>query len=129
MSETTTITLPVSRGAVLRICGEAIAGDVASARHVVEMVREAAGNDDHRFAQQWSAHRLTPTQLRILKLIDERTKRDGFSPTMQELAEELGVSKVTIFEHVAALVEKEAVTRDPHKARSLRVKTNGKAVA
>jgi repressor LexA len=38
---------------------------------------------------------------------------------MQELADQLGVSKVTVFEHVEALVKKNALERDPNKARSL----------
>jgi repressor LexA len=40
---------------------------------------------------------------------------------MQELADELGVSKVTVFEHVEALIKKGALERDANKARSLRV--------
>jgi len=38
---------------------------------------------------------------------------------MQELADELGITKVTIFEHVQALVEKKLLRRSAHKARSL----------
>ena len=40
---------------------------------------------------------------------------------MQELADELGVSKVTVFEHIEALIKKEALTRDKNKARSLAI--------
>ncbi len=40
---------------------------------------------------------------------------------MQELADELGVSKVTIFEHVEALIKKNALVREPNKARSLSI--------
>ena len=62
---------------------------------------------------------LTPKQLHILTRIrDQRTTR-GYSPTMQELADELGVSKVTVFEHVEALIKKGALLREPNKARSL----------
>jgi repressor LexA len=38
---------------------------------------------------------------------------------MQELADHLGVSKVTVFEHVEALIAKGALVRDANKARSL----------
>lgn len=62
---------------------------------------------------------LTPKQLRILKLIRDSRIRNGYSPTMQELADELGVSKVTVFEHVEALIKKGALKREPNKARSL----------
>lgn len=62
---------------------------------------------------------LTPKQLRILQLIRESRLTKGYSPTMQELADALGVSKVTVFEHVEALIKKGALNRDPNKARSL----------
>ncbi|MCG8402548.1 MAG: MarR family transcriptional regulator, partial [Firmicutes bacterium] len=62
---------------------------------------------------------LTPKQLKILTLIRESRLTRGYSPTMQELAEELGVSKVTVFEHVEALIKKGALIRDKNKARSL----------
>ncbi|MEM1211940.1 MAG: transcriptional repressor LexA [Planctomycetota bacterium] len=62
---------------------------------------------------------LTPKQKRILTLIRESRLAHGYSPTMQELGDELGVSKVTVFEHVEALIKKGCLTRDPNKARSL----------
>lgn len=64
---------------------------------------------------------LTPKQLRILQLIRDCRLRHGYSPTMQELADEIGVSKVTVFEHVEALIKKGALIREPNKARSLSI--------
>jgi len=64
---------------------------------------------------------LTPKQLKILQLIRNSRVRHGYSPTMQELADELGVSKVTVFEHVEALIKKGALAREPNKARSLSI--------
>ncbi len=64
---------------------------------------------------------LTPKQLRILQLIRDSRIRRGFSPTMQELANEIGVSKVTVFEHVEALIKKGALVREANKARSLSI--------
>ena len=64
---------------------------------------------------------LTPKQLKILQLIRDWRVRRGYSPTMQELADEIGVSKVTIFEHVEALIKKGALMREPNKARSLSI--------
>ena len=52
---------------------------------------------------------LTPRQLRILQLIRDYRIANGYSPTMQELADELGISKVTVFEHVEALIKKGAL--------------------
>ncbi len=67
---------------------------------------------------------LTPKQLRILQLIRNHRIAFGYSPTMQELADELGVSKVTVFEHVEALIKKGALKREPNKARSLSIADN-----
>ena len=64
---------------------------------------------------------LTPKQLHILKRVRDLRLTRGYSPTMQELADELGVSKVTVFEHVEALIKKGALVRQPNKARSLEI--------
>lgn len=63
--------------------------------------------------------RLTPKQLRILTLIRDFQRTHGYSPTMQELADELGVTKVTVFEHVTGLEKKGVLRRSRHRARSL----------
>ncbi len=64
---------------------------------------------------------LTPKQLHILTRVRDLRVAKGYSPTMQELADELGVSKVTVFEHVEALIKKGALLRQANKARSLEV--------
>jgi repressor LexA len=64
---------------------------------------------------------LTPKQLKILQLIRDSRVVHGYSPTMQELADQLGISKVTVFEHVEALIKKGALKREPNKARSLSI--------
>ena len=63
--------------------------------------------------------RLTPKQLRILTLIRDYQRKHGYSPTMQELADVLGVTKVTVFEHVTGLEKKGLLRRSKHRARSL----------
>lgn len=62
---------------------------------------------------------LTPKQMRIFHFVRQYRITNGLSPTLQEIADELGVSKVTVFEHVEALVDKGALRRNPNKARSL----------
>ncbi len=62
---------------------------------------------------------LTPRRLQILTVIRDFQRKHGYSPTMQELADTFGVSKVTIFEHVDALVRQGLLRRSPHKVRSL----------
>jgi len=64
---------------------------------------------------------LTPKQMAILTRIRDTRATRGYSPTMQELADEIGVSKVTIFEHVETLIKKGALLRQANKARSLQV--------
>jgi len=63
----------------------------------------------------------TPKQLRILVAIRDFRVQNGYSPTMQELADEIGVSKVTIFEHVGALERKNLILRAHNRARSLEI--------
>ena len=67
---------------------------------------------------------LTPKQLEVVDLIQRWRLENGFSPTMKELAEELKVSKVTIFERIEALIRKGALKREPNKARSLSIIEN-----
>jgi repressor LexA len=65
---------------------------------------------------------VTPRQLQILRLIRDFRDRNGYSPTMQEIGDQLGLTKVTVFEHAGALERKGLLVRGPkHKARSLRV--------
>ncbi len=65
----------------------------------------------------------TPKQLRVLTYIRDYSRAHGYAPTLQELADEFGVSKVTVFEHIVALQEKRYLKRSRHKARSLRLNT------
>jgi repressor LexA len=65
---------------------------------------------------------LTPKQLRVLTFIRDFTHARGLAPTMQELADEFGVSKVTMFEHIVVLQKKGYLRRSRHKARSLRLR-------
>lgn len=64
---------------------------------------------------------LTPRQLDVVVAIRNFRHLHGYAPTMQELADQLGTSKVTIFEHVNALEKKRVLRRDKHKARSLEI--------
>ncbi|GMV97585.1 MAG: LexA repressor [Phycisphaerae bacterium] len=63
--------------------------------------------------------RLTPKQMRILMLVRDYQRKHGYSPTMQEIADVLGITKVTVFEHVSGLEKKGLLRRLRHRARSL----------
>ncbi len=65
---------------------------------------------------------VTPRQMEILQFIRGFRDRHGYSPTMQEIADFLHVSKVTVFEHIGALERKGLLLRGArHKARSLQI--------
>ena len=62
---------------------------------------------------------LTPRQLEILTCVRDARRTLGYSPTLQEIADELGISKITVFEHVETLLKKKLLTRRSNRARSL----------
>ncbi len=62
---------------------------------------------------------VTPRQIEILTLIRDSRRSFGYSPTLQEVADELGISKITVFEHVEGLIDKGMLTRRSNRARSL----------
>ena len=62
---------------------------------------------------------LTPRQLAILQFIRDYRRSRGYSPTMQEVADELGITKVTVFEHIGKLADKGLIRRLAYRARSL----------
>ncbi|MAV54981.1 MAG: repressor LexA [Phycisphaerae bacterium] len=62
---------------------------------------------------------LTPRQLDLLRAFRTHRMSHACSPTMQELADVLGVSKVTVHEHVKQLVSKGVLTQEPNRTRSL----------
>lgn len=66
-------------------------------------------------------HNLTPTQAEVLRLILRYQDKFGMSPTLQELADGRGVSKISTFELVNALQKKGVICRAKHDARSIRV--------
>jgi len=62
---------------------------------------------------------LTPRQMQILKQIFIFQASSYYSPTMAELAEELNLSRSTVFEHIAELRKKNLLSACQGKARSL----------
>jgi len=64
---------------------------------------------------------LTPKQAEIFTMIRDARMTNGFSPTMQEIGDALGISRGTVHEHISALVKKGALLRDENKARSLSI--------
>ena len=69
---------------------------------------------------------LTPRQLDILTCVRDARRNLGYSPTLQEIADELGISKITVFEHVEALLEKGMLSRISNRARSLELTSSAR---
>jgi repressor LexA len=64
----------------------------------------------------------TPRQREVYNYICKYAADNaGMIPTGQEIADDLGVSKVTIHEHIHALERKGWLKRHPHKARGISV--------
>jgi repressor LexA len=64
---------------------------------------------------------LTARQHEIIKYIWKYRKRRGLAPTLAEIANELGISKVTVHEHIAQLEKKGALEKEPFLSRSTRL--------
>lgn len=63
----------------------------------------------------------TPRQKAILEFIGGYQQEHGVSPTLEEIGQEFGVHRVTIFQHVNALERRGAVRRSPQLARSIEI--------
>ena len=66
----------------------------------------------------------TPKQLKILKFIKSYYDINELSPTFAEIAGELKVTVVTVFEHINALERKGLIRRAKRKARSIEIVGN-----
>ena len=64
---------------------------------------------------------LTEKQIRVLRYFRDYRREKGISPTLEEAAQALGVSKITIHEHLNQLSRKGAVHRDRAKARAVAI--------
>lgn len=62
---------------------------------------------------------LTPRQLEIVRFIRDYAAEHGYAPTMQEMADQLGVSRPTVFEHIEALEAKGALRRERARSRAI----------
>lgn len=65
--------------------------------------------------------RLTPRQLQLLKAVAGFQASRCYSPTIGELASELGISRSTAFEHIGELRKKGLLSTCPGRARSLKL--------
>jgi repressor LexA len=64
---------------------------------------------------------LTAKQINVLRFFRDYQHERGIAPTLQEAAQELGVSKITVHEHLNQLVKKGAARRDKARARAVQI--------
>jgi repressor LexA len=64
---------------------------------------------------------LTEKQIRVLRYFRDYRRERGIAPTLDEAAQALGVSKITIHEHLKQLTRKGAIYRDRAKARAVAI--------
>jgi repressor LexA len=69
---------------------------------------------------------LTPKQLQVLRHIAAFHGSQCYSPTIAELANQLRLSRSTVFEHLAELQRKSLLSTCPGRARSLRLTPQGR---
>jgi repressor LexA len=62
---------------------------------------------------------LTEKQLAVLNFIRDFIRDRGISPTLDEMSQYFGVSKITVYEHVSALEKKGALRKTRNLARSI----------
>jgi len=65
--------------------------------------------------------RYTPRQRDLLEFVGEYQRIHAVSPTLEEIGEQFGYTRVTAFQHVSALQRKGAILRRPREARSLEI--------
>ena len=62
---------------------------------------------------------LTPKQFQIVRFLQDYWVEHEYAPTMREIADHLGVSRPTVFEHIEAMEKKKVLSREPTLARSV----------
>jgi len=63
----------------------------------------------------------TKKQRDLLQFVARYQRENGVSPTLEEIGQEFGISRVTAFQHVNALEKRGAVTHRAREARSLEI--------
>lgn len=64
---------------------------------------------------------VTPKQLRILEFVQAFTAEHLYSPTLQEIADAIGVSTITILDHLRSLERRGIIRRQRYQSRSIEI--------
>jgi repressor LexA len=63
----------------------------------------------------------TEKQLRIMEFIQQFRAERGIAPTLDEIAKNFNVTKITIYEHINQLERKGTIKREKYRARSIEI--------
>jgi repressor LexA len=66
---------------------------------------------------------VTPKQLEVLQYVEDYSVKNGFSPTLQEVADHLHVTKVTVLSHLRQLEKARHIKRSYYRRRAIEVLT------
>lgn len=66
---------------------------------------------------------MTPKQLEVLKYVEDYAVKNGYSPTLQEVADHLRITKVTVLSHLRQLEKGRHIRRAHYRRRSIEVLT------
>jgi len=67
---------------------------------------------------------VTPKQLEVLRYVEDFTQRNGYSPTLQEVADHLKITKVTVLSHLRQLEKARHVKRSYYRRRGIEILTS-----
>ncbi|MDP1712923.1 MAG: hypothetical protein Q8K86_10765 [Candidatus Nanopelagicaceae bacterium] len=119
-----------SPGATLRRCKSGCISwsPAEDWKYTIRIVEQQAANIEEfqcwfngKFFEPNTTIHYTPKQRRVALFIKKYNAKHGYAPTLRETAKEMGVSTVTIFEHLRALARKGAVRIQKHQSRSVEV--------
>jgi len=64
---------------------------------------------------------LTPKQLNVLRFVRKFRDAHEYAPTLEEIAREFGISKITALQHLRALEKRGAIRRSRYQSRSIEI--------
>ena len=111
---------PAIAAAVMRDCLLRLRSAIANGRPVDTGDIDAvlSGDDEAQLLRIIGKAVLTKRQRDVLAFVWRYRREQGMSPTLQEIGDALGISKVTAMEHLGQLQRKGVVVREQHSNRS-----------
>jgi repressor LexA len=69
-----------------------------------------------------TTEKLTPRQRVVLEFIRQHIQKQGFPPTVREIADHFGIASPNgVATHLKELVRKGAIAKEPNRARTIRL--------